>query len=105
MTKKTYNTSVEAINGLQQQGYTHNLAIHTEKECLLSRGTGIELSPGEFTVDAIHRFDGMTNPSDETIVYAISSNDNKVKGVVVNGYGVYAANASSTIVQHLLKHN
>jgi hypothetical protein len=35
------------------------------------------------------------------IVYAISSNKNNVKGVVVNAYGIYADNESSAIVKKL----
>lgn len=104
MTQKGYDTASEAINALVKQGYTTNFSLVTEKECLLCHSTSQELSPEDFEIDEIHRFDGMTDPADEMIVYAVSSDKYAMKGVVVNAYGVYADNAKSRIVKKLHQH-
>lgn len=104
MTQKGYDTGSEAINALVKQGYTTNFSIVTERECLLCHATSQELSPDDFEIDEIHRFDGMTDPADEMIVYAVSSEKYGMKGLVVNAYGVYADNAKSRIVKKLHQH-
>src|SRR5690554_1726821 len=104
MIQKGYDTASEAINALVKQGYTTNFSMITERECLLCHSTSQELSPDDFEIDEIHRFDGMTDPADEMIVYAVSSEKYGMKGLVVNAYGVYADNAKSRIVMKLHEH-
>lgn len=79
-------TLVETLETLRKEGYTEDFNIRfdsliCDKACLL---------PQEFTVDRTFRFEGNTNPSDEAILYAISSRSGDLKGVLVNSYGVYA---------------
>ena len=42
-----------------------------------------------------YRFEGVSNPDEEAIVYAISSAKFDIKGILVNGYGISADEASS----------
>ena len=105
MTQKRYDTGSEAINDLVKQGYTANFSLLADRECLLCHSTSQELSPEDFEIDQIHRFDGMTDPADEMIVYAVSSEKFGLKGLVVNAYGVYADNAKSRIVKKLHQHS
>jgi len=79
-------TLVETLEKLRKEGYTEDFNIRfnsliCEKACLL---------PQDFEIDQTFRFEGNTNPSDEAILYAISSKNYNLKGVVVNSYGVYA---------------
>lgn len=104
MKQKGYDTASEAINALVKEGYTANFSLVTERECLLCHSTSQDLSPDDFEIDETHRFDGMTDPADEMIVYAISSPKYEMKGLVVNAYGVYADNAKSQIVRKLHEH-
>ena len=101
MKRKNYNTVSEAVNDLQNLGYIIDLSVMADKECLVCHKTGTELSTDEFEIDQFYRFEGDTDPGDEMIVYAISSNKNNVKGIVVNAFGIYADGASSAIVRKL----
>lgn len=102
---RSYETVSEAVNDLKKRGYTANLSMEAEKECLICDSPFAELSPEQFAIDEVHRFEGMTDPGDEMIVYAISSHDNSVKGVVVNAFGIYSSHRSNRLVEHLVKNS
>ena len=102
--QKIYDTVSEAVNDLVKRGYTADLVVEAEKDCIVCSFPPTELSPGEFEIDEIHRFEGATDPGDEMIVYAISSKDHSIKGIIVNAFGMYASNRESKIVEHLSKH-
>ena len=99
---ESFGTLSETINGLAQAGYT--LDFNINQECLECRHSNIVLSPEEFQVDKVYRFEGASNPDDEAIVYAISSSKFGVKGILVNGYGISADEASSKLVERLQTH-
>ncbi|KQR70198.1 hypothetical protein [Pedobacter sp. Leaf176] len=46
--------------------------------------------PEDFLIDKFYRFEGTSDPEDESILYAISSTDGKIKGLLVDGYGTSA---------------
>lgn len=104
MRKKDYDTVTEAISDLQKEGYTIDFSILSDKDCLICHKTGIELSPENFEIDAFYRFEGDSDPGDEMIVYAISSNGDKIKGILVNAFGTYADSATSAIISKLHAH-
>lgn len=100
---KTYDTLSEAVNDLAKRGYTYNFnlgetKIHCEDE-------DVELTPDEFEIDEVHRFEGMTDPGDENVVYAISSLHHPIKGLLVNAYGIYFDNTSAELVAKLKVHH
>jgi hypothetical protein len=103
-TNYNYDTVSEAINDLIKRGYTIDFSIHPEQDCLVCKATTDPLSPEEFEIDETYRFEGNTDPGDEMIVFAISSKKYKMKGVVVNGYGMYSDSRISKIVERLKKH-
>lgn len=98
-----YETVSEAISQLAKKGYTTDFEVLKNAECLVCKQTEKQLSPDEFVIDEIHRFEGQTDPGDEMIVYAISSQKHGVKGIVMNGYGTYADPEIYKIVERLQK--
>lgn len=84
---KSYDTLSEAINDLQANGFTYDFNL--KPDCLECASLKLELHPEEFTIDEIYRFEGMSNPDDNSILFAISSNKG-IKGLLVDAYGVYA---------------
>ncbi len=57
--------------------------------------------PERFKIDRIYRFEGMTDPEDEAILYAISSKDGILKGLLTDGYGIYSDDSISAMVAKL----
>lgn len=98
---RSFETVTEAVNDLQERGYTTNFSLWPETECMVCRETSLSLSPGEFEIDELYRFEGMTDPGDEMIVMAISSKEHQVKGIVVNAFGMYADTLKAKITQKL----
>lgn len=102
MTKTyTYDTVSEAVNELIKRGYVTDFAIHPDQECLVCNKTSLQLSAEDFKIDEIYRFEGQSDPGDEMIVFAISSDTFNIKGTVVNAFGVYSSGTSSKIVEKL----
>jgi len=99
-----YETVSEAVNDLIKRGYTSDLNIHAEKACIVCNETSLQLSPDDFEIDETYRFEGSTDPGDEMIVFAISSSQHNIKGIVVNAYGMYSDDATSKIVERLKNH-
>lgn len=100
---RSYDTVSEATADLIKRGYTYDFSIHAEEECLICRNTALRLSPEEFEIDETYRFEGMTDPGDEMVVYAILSSKHGVKGIVVNAFGPYADSSAAEIVRYLQK--
>ncbi len=98
----TYDTVVEAINGLKSRGYTIDFNVSGDK--IICSDNKYCLNPNEFEITEVHRFEGDTNPSDEDVVYAVESTDKQLKGVMTSAFGIYADNMSTEIIKKLTMH-
>jgi hypothetical protein len=99
---ESYGTLSETMDGLKKDGYTIDFNLHDE--CIVCHQNNIKLSPDEFEIDKVYRFEGESNPADEAVLYALSSQKFGVKGLLVNGYGISADEASSALVEKLQRH-
>ncbi|MDI1322588.1 MAG: phosphoribosylpyrophosphate synthetase [Algoriphagus sp.] len=90
-------TLVETLEKLRKEGYTMDFNIKFDS--LICGNTC--LLPQDFEVDQTFRFEGNTNPSDEAILFAISSTSGDLKGVLVNSYGVYADDMTEELINKL----
>lgn len=89
-------TLSQAINKLQIEGYTSGI---TPDEL----GT---LNSSDWVIKKIQRFEGNTNPSDNSILYAIERKDGTRKALLINAYGVYNdSNINAFISKVEDKHN
>jgi len=95
----TYDTVVDAINGLKQRGYKIDFNIAFDK--LICSENKHCLNPSEFEITETYRFEGNTNPSDEDVVYAVESKDGNLKGIVTSAFGMYADSASTEMLKKL----
>ncbi len=99
---KSYDTLTEAISDLKTRGYKLDFNLReTQIECTHA---GIKLSPNEFDIAEVYRFEGQTDPGDEMILYAIESKSG-LKGVLVNAYGAYSNTISAELIGKLTVHH
>jgi len=96
--KESYGTLSETINGLKKEGYTIDFNIQEEQ---LADSI---LSPDDFEIDKVFRFEGESNPDDQSILYAISSLKFETKGLLVNGYGISSDIATNLLISKLKTH-
>ena len=96
---ENYETLVEAIQGLKAQGYVEDFNL--KPHCLECRNGAFEIHTEDFHIDKYFRFEGFTNPSDQSILYAISSYKYQLKGILVNGYGIYSEELSDEMLKKL----
>jgi hypothetical protein len=92
---KTYENLVEATNDLMKRGYTANLSL--EGDTIDDKEHDIHMDADDFEIDEFYRFEGASNPSDTSIVYAIHSPKYSLKGILVNAYGMYADDSESAL--------
>lgn len=100
--KESFGTLSETINSLIKLGYIHDFNI--QEECIVCHHANIKLLPSEFQIDKVYRFEGVSNPDDQSILYVISSSKFNVKGVLVNGYGISFDEETSKVVEKLRTH-
>ena len=96
---ENYGTLSETINELVKLGYTHDFNI--KNKCIVCNKKNSSLSPADFQIDKVYRFEGASDPDYQSILYAISSINFDVKGVLVNGYGISSDEVFSKIVEKL----
>ena len=99
MSSITYDTMTEAVKGLRQRGFT--VDFNLLENCLVCHNNKFDIE--DFEIVEMHRFEGDTDPADESIVYAIQSLTG-VKGILVNGYGISAEAMSTEMAQKLNMH-
>lgn len=100
--EESFGTLSETINGLKKVGYTHDLNV--KEDCLVCHQTSTSLSPDDFSIDKVYRFEGASDPEDEAVVYAISSSKFGIRGTLVNGYGVSFDEVTSRLIEKLKTH-
>jgi hypothetical protein len=94
-----YDSLAGAIEGLRKQGYVEDFNL--KQNCIECRNGQFQIFHNEFHIDSVHRFDVDTDPGDQSVLYAISSNKYNLKGVLVNGYGIYTEPISDEMLEKL----
>lgn len=96
---KAYSTILEAIQDLKANGYNQTFSI--EGKMLQSAETRKRFQPEEVVIDRVIRFEGDTNPADAAVLYAISSAEHGVKGLLQQAYGPYSDPASGEVIANI----
>ena len=95
---ENYSTLSQAIEGLRLEGYTEDFNL--QGHCIECKALDLQLFPQDFTIDKYYRFEGMSDPGDNSIVYAISAVTGE-KGVLVDAYGMYSENMTPEMIRKL----
>lgn len=93
-----FGTLTDALDDLRRRGYVHDFNLHPD--CIGCKEPEVQLSPDDFEITEVHRFEGSSNPDDNEVVYAITGK-NGLKGVLVDAYGAYSDSLSAEMVQKL----
>jgi hypothetical protein len=96
---QVYDNLVDALNDLKKRVFTTDFNLRFDK--LQCSATGSSLEPDEYEIVEHHRFEANTNPDDSSVLYVIQSTDGKLKGVLVNAYGVYGEAVSDKMISKL----
>ena len=95
----TMTTVSEVLNNLKSKGYT--VDFNLDDNCLVCHSNSLKIHPEDFVVDKHYRFEGMSDPADEAIVYAISSTKHNIKGTLVDGYGISSDKLTNDMIKAL----
>lgn len=97
---ENYNNLIEAIAGLQNQGYTEDFNLMVD--CIQPNCQNIKIFHNEFEIDKSFTFEGDGSSADDTsIIYAISSEKFNLKGTIVNASGIYSDDLTDEMLQKL----
>jgi len=96
---KEMTTVTEVINMLRRDGYAEDFNL--QKNCLVCQNGNYSVFHNEFVIDKVYRFEGDSDPADEATVYAISSPKYGIKGVLVNGTGIYSDEMTDEMLKTL----
>lgn len=86
-TSSDMKTLASCINKMVQDGYEEDFKI--SESGLLSMHAEKLYQPGEVNIVNFYRFEGASDPADNSILYVIETNDG-VKGTLTDAYGPYA---------------
>ncbi len=91
-------TLSECIKTSLDRGYTENFRM-------IDKGLATEdeksvYTPEEIRITNFYRFEGNSNPDDNSILYLIETDDRK-RGTLVDAYGVYADTLISNFVRRV----
>jgi hypothetical protein len=87
MTTHVYKTMAEAVDALHRRGFTTEFAVQKDSGEIATGGKTFKSD--EISIVEHHRFEGMSDPDDSSVVYALEA-PNGLKGTLVDAYGAYA---------------
>lgn len=93
------DTMVGAMAQLRDLGFDRDLDVRDEQ--LMMRTDDDFVPFGGTHVDHVYRFEGDTNPADESIVLGISGGPDGAKGVLVSTYGPESEDGHDVVLASL----
>lgn len=82
-----YPTMAEAVRGLRKRGFSADFTISPETGEASAAGRSFKAE--DLTIVEHHRFEGISDPDDSSVLFGIEGSDG-TKGLLVDAYGVYA---------------
>lgn len=91
-------TLAGTLADLTDRGFT--TAFVATGDGLRAAGTARTFRAEDLTIREFHRFEGVSDPDDMAIVYAIESRDG-TRGTLVDAFGVYSSPAVTTALERV----
>lgn len=95
--KNEMTTMVNCTANLTAQGYTENFIAN--EEGLEAPSNNKIYRPDQVRINSFYRFEGESDPADNSILYAVETHDG-VKGLVADAYG---ANTNPHVSKFILE--
>jgi len=95
---RQFETVVETLNVLRTEGFTRDFNLCSNH--IACPATGQEFQTTEFSVLEFYRFEGMNDPDDSMILYAVEAADGS-RGTFLQAYGAQADTLSAEMAAHL----
>lgn len=100
--KLTYMTDLgKCLNKLEAQGFTDQYKIENGR--LVCFDSGVMFLPKDVKAVNFYRFEGISNPDDMSILYAVETCDGR-RGTLVDAYGLYADDNVGAFMQEVEIH-
>lgn len=96
VTPREEPTLAGALDDLTRSGFVEHFGVIDG--ALRSFDSGRRFSPAELVIREYHRFEGVSDPDDMSIVYGIEGQGG-VRGTLVDAYGAYSDAAVSAFLQ------
>ncbi|SDM61526.1 hypothetical protein [Kriegella aquimaris] len=90
------------IEKYQEKGFSANFYFKSEK--LVASESKAEFSPKEVYIVAEHRYEGMSNPSDMSILYVLETKTGE-KGTFLQAYGPNAQSEAAAFFNEIPDEN
>lgn len=96
--RNSYSSLSVAIEDLQNNGFTTDFNLVADG--VESKALKKQWKAGDLEVIKFFRFEGMTDPGDNSILYLIETSDGH-KGLLVDAYGAYDGEISPEMIKKL----
>ena len=90
------STALSLQSGLEKIGYVEHFTFHDGK--MWSAESGKTYGPESLAIDAIFRFEGMSDPDNLSVIYALNTFEG-TKGLLIDAYGTYGTPALSEFLR------
>lgn len=95
---RNYQSLLETVNDLKKRGYTYDFDF--QNACLYCSLISENFEAGDLRITEYYRFEGMSDPDDNTVVYAIESNRGH-KGILIDAYGAYSDEHKAAFIKDI----
>jgi hypothetical protein len=96
MPKQVYSTMAEAVEALRRRGFTADFTLSKESGQVTAGGRSFKRD--QLAIVEHHRFEGVSDPDDSSVVYALQALD--VKGLLIDAYGAYARSEIDAVLKN-----
>lgn len=93
-----YATLAGALDELARRGFTESLQIVAGG--LRALGRTDTMKPNDMVIREVYRFEGISDPDDMAILYAMESVDG-LRGTLADAFGVYSDPATTAMLEDI----
>ncbi len=91
-------TLSEVMAVIQKDGFTENFSV--KENLLFAPEANKSYAPADVRIVNFYRFEGTSDPGDNSILYAIETTDG-LKGLLLDAYGAYSDEETSRFINEV----